>query len=83
MFVAPPFAQKALCKACSGVDCDASVSHRMFAIFVTQQVTRSHSLCCRLMECPCGETPFCRRASDLVLGGRFFLARAAKRVERT
>lgn len=48
-------------------DCDASVSHRMFAIFVAQQVTRCHSLRCRLMECPCGETPFCRGASDLVL----------------
>ncbi len=66
--------------ACFNVDCDASVSHRMFAIFVAQQVTRSHLLSCRLMECPCGESPFCRGASDLVLWG-CFLARAGKRVE--
>lgn len=53
--------------ACFNVDCDASVSLRMFAIFVAQQVTRSRLLRYRLTECPCGETPFYCGASILPL----------------
>lgn len=62
-----PISHEAQIPGCFNVDFDVFVSLLLFAIFVAQQVTRSHFLCCRLMEYPCGKAPFCRGTSDLIL----------------